>query len=82
MFKKFFRKLFIFVIFGVIWLFLFSIPTSSGKKFFQVCYYYIVDTRPVHWIVEKVSSGAKTTEHDAKEAAHEVIDKVGSEMKK
>ena len=82
MFKKFLKKLVIFIIFGVIWLFLFSIPVSNGKKLFQVSYYYIVDTRPVHWVFDKVSTGAKTTENNAKEAAHDVIDKVGSEVKK
>jgi hypothetical protein len=82
MFKKFLKKLVIFLIFGMIWLFIFSIPISGDKKFFQVSYYYIVDTRPVHWILEKIYSGARTSENNAKEAAHEVIDKVSSEVKK
>lgn len=80
--KKFFKKLIVFLLFGVIWLFLFSIPMSNGKKLFQISHYYIVDTRPVHWFLEKVYSGAKTTENNAKEAAHEAIDKIGSEVKK
>lgn len=82
MFKKFLKKLVIFLLFGIIWLFLFSIPINGAKKFFHVSYYYIVDTRPVHWILDKVYSGAKITENNAKEAAHDAIDKVGSEVKK
>lgn len=82
MFKKLIKKLFAFLFLGLIWLFLFSIPVGNDKKLFQVCYHYIVDTRPVHWVTNKVSMGAKTTENTAKEAAHDVIDKVGSEVKK
>ena len=82
MFKKILKKLFVFIFIGIIWLFIFSIPVKNGRLLFQISYQYIVDTKPVHWVTEKVSSGAKTTENNAKEAAHEIIDKVGSEVKK
>lgn len=82
MLKKALKKIGIFTIFGIIWLFIFSIPISSNKKIFQFFHYYIVDTTPIHWILEKLRSGFKTTELTTKEVAHKVIDKVDSEVKK
>ncbi|BBH51907.1 hypothetical protein [Fluviispira sanaruensis] len=82
MFKKFLKKLIAFLFVGLIWLFIFSIPLGEGRRFFNFCYSHIVDTRPVKWVKEKVSSGAKTSENTAKEAAGEVIDKVSKEVKK
>ncbi|MBX9836946.1 hypothetical protein [Silvanigrella sp.] len=82
MFKKILRKLFIFLIYGFVWLFVFSIPVANGKSLYQIGYYYVVDTKPVHWILNKAYYGAKTTENTAKDTAHEVIDKVSSEVKK
>ncbi|KAB8030613.1 hypothetical protein [Fluviispira multicolorata] len=82
MFKKFLKKLFGFLFVGLIWLFIFSIPVGEGKRLYNICYTYIVDTRPVRWVKEKISSGAKTTENTAKDTASEVIDKVGKEVKK
>lgn len=82
MFKKILKKLFVFVLYGLIWLFLFSIPVRKGKNLFQIGNYYIVETKPVHWLLDKAYYGAKTTENSAKDTAHEVIDKVSSEVKK
>ncbi|APJ02706.1 hypothetical protein [Silvanigrella aquatica] len=82
MFKSFIKKLFVFIIYGFIWLFIFSIPLSSGKNLFEIGYDKIVDTKPVHWILSKVSKGMKKTENNAKEATENAIDKIESEMKK
>ncbi len=82
MFKTFLKKLVIFLIIGIVWLFLFSIPLKNDKLLFNILYFYIVDTKPVHWLKEKITSGAKTTEDTAKDKANSFIDKIDTEMKK
>jgi len=82
MLKKLFKKIFIFLIYGFVWLFIFSIPVGNGKNLFQIGYFYIVDTKPIKWLLNKSYYGAKTTENTAKDTAHEVIDKISSEVKK
>jgi len=82
MLKKMFKKVFIFLIYGFVWLLVFSIPVGNGKNLFQIGYYYIVDTKPIHWILNKSYYGAKTTEITAKDTALDVIDKISSEVKK
>ena len=82
MFKTFLKKLVIFLIIGIVWLFLFSIPLKNDKLLFNILHFYIVDTKPVHWLKEKITSGAKTTEDTAKDKANSFIDKIDTEMKK
>lgn len=42
---------------GLVWLFVFALPVGKGKSVYEVMHYYIVDTRPVHWVVGKVQGG-------------------------
>lgn len=44
------KKLAVFVLSGVAWIFLLSIPVGQGKMFFDLAYTYLVDTKPVHWV--------------------------------
>jgi hypothetical protein len=46
---------------GILWLFLFSLPVGKGKSLYEVLHYYIVDTQPVHWIVDKAQGGYEAT---------------------
>ncbi len=82
MFKNLLKKLAFFLVIGFVWLFLFSIPFKQEKLLFNILHFYIVDTKPVHWIIEKITASAKTTEDTAKDKANSFIDKIDSEMKK
>ena len=55
------RKTLLFAGLGFVWLFLYSIPLGQGKNVYNIAHYYIVDTRPVHWIISKVHGGYTTT---------------------
>lgn len=70
------RNLITFLIFGFVWLFLFSMPVGHGKRLFDVGYYYFVDTRPVHWFFEKFNIGVQESQSKASEAVDKVIDSV------
>ena len=48
------KNLVIFLVFGFVWLFIFSIPVSRHKRLFDVGYYYFVDTQPVRWLIRKM----------------------------
>jgi hypothetical protein len=69
-------RLVIFLAYGLVWLFLFSIPLEGSTRLFQVGYYYIVDTKFVHFITDFVKEGTSKTTGAATGAAHEVINKV------
>lgn len=71
------RSLFIFFISGIIWLFLFSIPVGhQGKRLFHLGYYYLVDTRPVHFVTNLISKTAHQTEDKANETFDDVVQKM------
>lgn len=82
MLKIFLKKTLIFLIYGFVWLFIFSIPIKNEKKLFTFLHYYVVDTKPVHWFLEKIQLSAKSTESTAKDTATEFIDKIETEVKK
>jgi hypothetical protein len=42
--------------FGVLWLFLFSIPVARNQRLFDVGFNALVDTTPMNWVVTKVQS--------------------------
>ncbi len=75
MFLQWILRLFIFILYGIIWLFLFSIPLDGKTKLFHVGYYYIVDTRPMHFLLKFVKSGADRTTETASDTAIEIIRK-------
>jgi hypothetical protein len=62
------QKFSVFVLCGIAWLFLFSIPMSQTKNLFEVLHFYVVDTRPVQWVLGK----AQTTYHTTIEATESV----------
>ncbi|MES2614421.1 MAG: hypothetical protein V4591_03295 [Bdellovibrionota bacterium] len=67
------RTFFIFLLLGIAWLFVFSIPVGhQGKKLFDVGYYYVVDTKLVHLVTNLVS----TTVHKTGDTAGNVVDDV------
>lgn len=41
---------------GMLWLFVFSIPVSNNRRFFDVAFNVVVDTTPMNWVVGKVQS--------------------------
>lgn len=82
MLKIVLNKLAAFIIFGLIWLFIFSIPLKNEGLLFDKLHFYIVNTKPVHWVISKISSTIKTSENTAKDTANEFIDKIETEVKK
>ena len=60
------QKFSVFLLCGVAWLFLFSVPMGQSKNLFEVLHFYIVDTRPVQWVLGK----AQTSYHSTIEATH------------
>lgn len=75
------RNFISFLIFGFVWLFLFSIPVGHGRVLFDVGHYYFVDTKPVRWMIEKFNIGVKTSQSKASEAVKETVDQVSDYMK-
>jgi hypothetical protein len=55
------KKSGIFIGLGLVWLFLFSLPVGKGKNLFELLTFYVVDTRPVHWVVGQVQSTYDST---------------------
>lgn len=75
------RNFISFLIFGFVWLFLFSIPVGHGRVLFDVGHYYFVDTKPVRWLIEKFNIGVKTSQSKASETVKETVDHVVDYMK-
>lgn len=48
------QKLGITIGFGVLWLFLFSIPVAHNQRLFDVGFKVVVDTPAMNWVVTKV----------------------------
>lgn len=63
------RNISIFFGLGLVWLFVFSLPVGKGKTLYSVLNYYVVDTRPVHWVVGKVQGGYDATLEGTEEAS-------------
>jgi hypothetical protein len=40
--------------FGVLWLYLFSVPVAHNQRLFDVAFNVVVDTAPMNWLVSKV----------------------------
>jgi hypothetical protein len=55
------KKIGLFLAMGLVWLFLFSLPMGKGRSVYQVLHHYIVDTKPVLWVAEKISSAYDST---------------------
>jgi hypothetical protein len=66
-----------FLMYGIVWLFLFSIPIGHhNKSLYQVGHYYIVDTRPVHMVIRVVEIVFRKTNSTADHVVNEVTEKV------
>lgn len=80
------RNSIMFISLGFVWLFLFSIPVGNGKNVFNVAHFYIVDTKPVSWAVQKVQGGidaaSETTESNAEEGVEILSNKLSKATKK
>lgn len=70
------RNLISFLVFGFVWLFLFSIPVGHNRILFDVGHYYFVDTKPVRWLIEKFNVGVKASQSKASETLDQVVDYV------
>ena len=71
------RNLLIFLVLGLVWLFIFSIPVGhQGKRLFSLGYYYVVDTKMVHLVTDLVSSTANKTGTTASDVVDDVVNKV------
>jgi hypothetical protein len=71
------RNFLVFLLLGVVWLFIFSIPVGhEGKRLFNIGYYYIVDTRLVHLVTDLAS----TTVHKTGDTATGMVDDVVSKV--
>lgn len=68
--------------YGVVWLFLFSIPVGQGKHLFNLAWFYIVDTAPVNWVVNAVTGGIEAGSETAKRTADEIVGKMDSQLTK
>ncbi len=62
------QKALSFVIIGIIWLFLFSIPLGQGRTVFDVAHHYVVDSTPVHWILGQVDETISETDRVSRRA--------------
>jgi hypothetical protein len=67
------QKFSIFLLSGVAWLFLFSVPLGQSKNLFEVLHFYVVDTRPVQWILGHAQTTYQTTIEATNEAKKSVI---------
>lgn len=77
------RKTILFAGLGFVWLFLFSIPVGRGKSVYDIAHYYIVDTRPVHWVIGKVQGGFEATVDGAEgTAAQAPFEDLGNRLSK
>lgn len=65
-------KLQLFFILGFLWLFLFSIPVSPTRNVYDLAFEHIVDTRPVHWMLEKTQLSFSFTARSMQNSAQEL----------
>ena len=68
-----FQKIGHFLLLGTIWLFLFSIPVGYKKNLFAVGHHYIVDTRPVHWIIAQIENLSQNTVSFVKTSTDKIV---------
>jgi hypothetical protein len=55
------KKILIFFASGIAWIFLLSIPVGQGKTFFDLAHFYLVDSKPVHWVKNQFSDTVSKT---------------------
>lgn len=66
------RIIAMFMLAGLAWVFLLSIPVGQGKTAFDLAHYFLVDSAPVNWISQQFSKTVAKTEtatEDARAAA-------------
>ncbi len=77
------RSFLIFLASGFFWLFVFSIPIGHpGKKIFEVGYFYIVDTKPIHFITNSFFKTVDKTGSKANEVVDDVVSKIDKSLLK
>lgn len=57
-----------FVIAGIAWVFLLSIPVGQGKIAFDLAHFFLVDSTPVHWVSSQFSKTVAKTEEATQSA--------------
>ncbi len=66
------RNISLFLLLGVLWVFLLSIPVGQGRTVYDLAHYFLVDTAPVNWIsgqFSKTVAKTQTTSETAGESA-------------
>ncbi len=76
------RNSIMFISLGFVWLFLFSIPVGKNKSVFDVAHFYIVDTKPVYWAVQKVQGGIDATSEATQTNAEEGVEILSKKLSK
>lgn len=71
-----------FLTLGVVWLFILSIPVGYQKTLFNLGYFYIVDTFPVHWTIDKIRVLLGHSKVAVSDMSSKVIDKVDVHIQK
>ncbi len=75
------RSFLAFVVFGILWLFLFSTPIGEhGKKLYDLGYYYLVDNSLVHQIRDIIFTSAHKTEQKASDVVNDVLQKADKHL--
>jgi hypothetical protein len=67
---------------GLIWLFLLSTPVGYQKSLFNLGYYYIVDTPPVHFVIDKIKFAYLYSKLFISNYSDKVVDKVDVRLQK
>ena len=71
-----------FLALGIVWLFILSIPVGYQKTLFNLGYFYIVDTFPVHWTIDKIEVLLGHSRVAVSDMSSKVIDKVDVHIQK
>ncbi|RDB35312.1 hypothetical protein [Spirobacillus cienkowskii] len=74
------KKTIIFLLYGLVWLFIFSIPAKNDEKVFYYFHDKIVDSKPVHWLLNKFNLESKKTENKVLDTANKVLDNIKKEI--
>ena len=71
-----------FLCLGVVWLFILSFPMGPDKTLFNLGYYYLVDTKPVHWAVDKIENLMSIAKDKISSMRNDVVEKVDVRLQK
>ncbi len=62
------RNISLFLLLGVLWVFLLSIPVGQGRTVYDLAHYFLVDTAPVNWISGQFSKTVARTQSTSEAA--------------